>query len=113
MDEELCIPATGRVVLTYESENLSGVLQNKLLLNTAYVTPLKQEWDGTVSEGNLTTYKTPYSDALTQSVRNSAQIVASYGGMTSSVKTVKEQGAANQANSEAEINYITLWAQIR
>ena len=47
---------------------------------------------GTVSEGNLTTYTTPYSSEFTQSVRNSAQIVASYGGMTSSMKTVKEAG---------------------
>ncbi len=113
VDEELCIPASGRVVLTYESENLSGVLQNKLLLNTAFVTPLKQNWDGTASEGNLTTYSTPYSEEFTQSVRNSAQIVASYGGMTSSMKTVKEVGTSNQANSEAEINYITVYDKER
>lgn len=113
VDEELCVPATGRVVLTYESENLSGVLQNKLLLNTAFVTPLKQKWDGSVSEGNLTTYATPYSNDFTRSVRNSAQIVASYGGMTTSGKTVTEWGTTNSADSESETNFITIWEKER
>lgn len=112
-DEELCIPATGRVVLKYESENLSGVLQNKLLRNIAFVTPLKQVWDGSVSEGNLTNYTTPYSNEYTQSVRNSAQIVASYGGMTTSTKTVREKASSVSAKSDAETNFITLFEKER
>ncbi len=109
VDEEFCIPTGGRVSLNYETENLDNALINKLLINTTYVTPLQQKWNGTANEGNVVNWTTPYDPSVTMSVRNSTQIVASSGGATTSNKKIKQRdNSQNYTDSEKATNWITL-----
>ena len=109
VDKELCIPTGGSVSLNYETKNLTNRLVNKLLINTAFVTPLQQQWEGNANEGNVVNRTTPFSTDMTKSVRNSTQIAASYGGESTSTKEVKQRDkGSNKTTSENPTNWITL-----
>lgn len=102
------IPENGSGVLTLETKNLSNNLDNKVFVNTSYLTPMRQTWDGSVNKGNMTTL-----DAQGQgdrpTVRNSSLVTTSYGYSTSSTKSVCQTDApSNGANSNQSPNYILL-----
>lgn len=114
-DNSMGIPAGGHVSLTIQTPPLLaqlGVLSNQISNNYAYVTPLNQKWDGNTNRGSVVSdLMTPWGAGDTgKSVRSNAMVVSTYGGSTTSIKTVEEKGNLNNhANSNGEPrDYITV-----
>ena len=109
-DRAMCIPSGGEVELTYTTKYIMGVLFNAVKVNYAYLTPLSQTWEGGAQHGNRVDFPSPYSDGdHSQSVTSNDQIIASYGGSTTSIKAIREkENAANAARSTDNPNYITV-----
>lgn len=108
-DETMAIPENGYSLLTLSTNNTTGILENKQFINTSFVTPMVQVWDGTANKGNVTTLKTPFGNGAMPSVRNSAPVTTSYGYVTGASKQVTEVGnSENTAACTGEPNYIVL-----
>ena len=108
-DETMAIPENGYSLLTLSTSNPTGILENKQFINTSFVTPMAQVWDGTANKGNVVTLETPFGNGAMPSVRNSAPITTSYGYVTGSSKQVTEVGNPdNTAACTGEPNYIVL-----
>ena len=108
-DETMAIPENGYSLLTLSTNNPTGILENKQFINTSFVTPMAQVWDGTANKGNVVTLETPFGNGERPSVRNSAPVTTSYGYVTGSSKQVTEVGNPdNTAACTEEPNYIVL-----
>ncbi len=108
-DKAMAIPESGKSVLTLSTDNPSNILENKQLVNTAFITPIAQVWDNTTNKGNVTTLNTPYGDGEMSTVRNSSPITLSYGYVTASSKSITEAGnPGNNASCADDKNYIVL-----
>ena len=108
-DSKMSIPENGSSELTLSTYNSTNTLENKQFINTCFVTPLTQIWDGTANKGNVVKLDTPFADGELPTVRNSAPVTTSYGYVTSSSKRVAE--ADNPDNTAActdETNFIVL-----
>lgn len=108
-DSTMSIPENGSSELTLSTYNSTNTLENKQFINTCFVTPLTQIWDGTANKGNVVKLDTPFADGELPTVRNSAPVTTSYGYVTSSSKRVAE--ADNPDNTAActdETNFIVL-----
>jgi len=105
LNPDFVIPAGGDVTVKL-STKIFGTWANKVYYNNAYLTPLTQVYDDTrVSQGNHLLYGV----GLDPTVRNSAQITAAYGYVTSSEKRIREIGnETNCASSKDEKNWIFL-----
>ena len=105
LNPNITIPAGGEVTVKL-STKIFGTWANKVYYNNAYLTPLTQIYDDTrVSQGN----HLEFGVGLDPSVRNSAQITAAYGYVTSSEKRIREIGnETNCASSKDEKNWIFL-----
>ena len=91
-DETMAIPENGYSLLTLSTNNPTGILVNKQFINTSFVTPMAQVWDGTANKGNVVTLVTPFGNGAMPSVRNSAPVTTSYGYVTGSSKQVTRWG---------------------
>ena len=108
-DETMGIPGSGSSRLLLSTNNPSGRLENKQFINTCFVTPIAQVWDGTTNKGNVVTLVTPFGNGAMPSVRNSAPVTTTYGYVTDSSKQVSEVGNPdNTAACTEEPNYIVL-----
>lgn len=108
-DSKMSIPENGSSELTLSTYNSTNTLENKQFINTCFVTPLTQIWDGTANKGNVVKLDTPFADGELPTVRNSAPVTTSYGYVTSSSKRIAE--ADNPDNTAActdETNFIVL-----
>ena len=103
--EFLLIPSYGSVTMELSTKNY-GTWENKVYYNNAYLTPNIQSYDPElVSQGNHLLF----GDEQRPSVRNSAQITAAYGYVTTSEKRIREIGnETNCASSKDEKNWIFL-----
>ncbi len=103
--QQYVIPAGGYVYVDLSTKNY-GTWANKVYYNNAYLTPNKQTYDETkVSQGNHLLF----GNAFDPTVRNSNQITAAYGYVTSSEKRIREIGnETNCASSRDEKNWIFL-----
>ena len=107
--KEMAIPEGGKGVLKLSTKRIDSEVENRQFVNTAYITPLTQTWDGGTNKGNMTTLTTPFADNALPSVRNSAPVTTTYGYMTSSSIRITEAGnPANTAASTDDPNYIVL-----
>lgn len=107
-DDVFGIPAGGKGVLTLETEKATTSLENKVFINTCFITPMTQVWDGTTNKGNMTDMDA-WGDGTRPSVRNSAPVTTSYGYATGSLKSVHQTDAPeNYAASNDAQNYIVL-----
>ena len=101
------IPEDGRLEMTVHTKYDSTSLVNTVYINSAYLTPVFQKWDGTVAYGNLTTYTTAFTgDESLDTVRNSAPVTVTYGYATSSEKSVTQGN--HMAYASGDPNYIIL-----
>ena len=108
-DSAMSIPEYGNSTLTLSTYNSTNLLQNKQFVNTCFVTPLAQIWDGTANKGNVVDLETPFGEGALPTVRNSAPVTISYGYVTSSAKRVFETDKPdNAAVCTDETNYIVL-----
>ena len=108
-DKAMGLPAGGMVKLAVGTQNLRGGNENHVYINCAYLTPLGRPWEELPNVGSKVDYRTPYSDAMVNSVRGSAPVTASFGGSTSSIKHIEEKLApANTTHSDAADNTITV-----
>ena len=108
-DSAMSIPEYGNSTLTLSTYNSTNLLQNKQFVNTCFVTPLAQIWDGTANKGNVVDLETPFGEGALPTVRNSAPVTTSYGYVTSSAKRVFETDEPdNAAACTDETNYIVL-----
>ena len=105
LNPDITIPADGNVTVKL-STKIFGTWANKVYYNNAYLAPLTQSYDETrVSQGNHTIFGVGNDP----SVRNSAQITAAYGYVTSSEKRIREIGnETNNASSRDTTNWIFL-----
>jgi len=105
LNPELTISSDGYANVRL-STKIFGTWANKVYYNNAYLTPLTQTYDETrVSQGNHVLF----GEQQEPSVRNSAQITAAYGYVTSSEKRVSEIGnEENSASSKDVQNWIFL-----
>ena len=94
----------GSGILRLSTRNTGTDIYNKTYYNNCYITPEEQSYDGSiVNQGSQTEWKGK------PSVYNRAQILVTYGDMTSSVKRVKEiENPENWAASDEEKNSILL-----
>jgi len=101
ISESRLIDAGGKVDISLSTKNF-GAWSNKVYYNNAVLTPNTQEFDSSlISRGNFVYFG---EDNL-PSVRNSAQITAAYGYVTSSEKRVFEVGnETNSASSRGDNN---------
>ncbi len=107
--KEMAIPAGGKGVLTVSTARSDSVVENRQFVNTAFITPTFQTWDGRTNKGNMTTLDTPFTEGPLPTVRNSAQVATTYGYMTSSNKRVTETAhPENTAGCTDDPNYIAL-----
>lgn len=104
--KELAIPEYGKGVLTLSTKRDDAEIENRQFLNTAYITPVYQTWEGNPSKGNQTTLATPYTEGEMPSVRNSAPITTTYGYMTSSGNSISN--GTSTASSTDDPNFIVL-----
>ena len=103
------IPAGGTGVLTLETKRADNTLENKVFVNTCFLTPMAQSWDNTTNRGNVTVLDGVFGENNMSSVRNSAPVTTAYGFVTSSRKSVAEKGKpGNTAACDATPNYIVL-----
>ena len=103
------IPAGGTGVLTLETKRADNNLENKVFVNTCFLTPMAQSWDNTTNRGNVTVLDGVFDKDDMSSVRNSAPVTTAYGFVTSSRKSVAEKGKpGNTAACDATPNYIVL-----
>lgn len=103
------IPAGGTGVLTLETKRADNTLENKVFVNTCFLTPMAQSWDNTTNRGNVTVLDGVFGKDGMPSVRNSAPVTTAYGFVTSSRKSVAEKGKpGNTAACDATPNYIVL-----
>ena len=108
-DSTMSIPENGSSDLTLSTYNSTNLLENKQYINTCFVTPLTQIWDGTANKGNVVKLDTPFADGELPSVRNSAPVTTTYGYVTSSSKRVAEaDDPDNTAACTDETNFIVL-----
>ena len=108
-DKAMGLPAGGMVKLAVGTQNLRGGNENHVYINCAYLTPLERPWEELPNVGSKVDFQTPYSDAMTNSVRGSAPVTASFGGSTSSTKHIEEKLApTNTTHSDAADNTITV-----
>ena len=102
------IPGRCSGILTIDTKDLTNNLENKTYVNTSFLTPMSQTWDGTVNKGNMTTLDAQ-SQGERPTVRNSAPVTTSYGYTTSSLKSVfQTDDPSNASNSNQTPNYIVL-----
>ena len=107
--DRFSIPAGGRGVLTLRTKNATNVLENRQFLNTCFITPLSQSWDGRTNKGNVVDLETPFHEGALPSVRNSAPVTTAFGYITSSEKQVAEvERPENTAASKSTPNFIVL-----
>lgn len=103
------IPAGGTGVPTLETKRSDNKLENKVFVNTCFLTPMAQSWDNTTNRGNVTVLDGVFGEDNMSSVRNSAPVTTAYGFVTSSRKSVAEKGKpGNTAACDATPNYIVL-----
>ncbi len=103
------IPAGGTGVLTLETKRADNNLENKVFVNTCFLTPMAQSWDNTTNRGNVTVLDGVFGKDDMPSVRNSAPVTTAYGFVTSSRKSVAEkEKPGNTAACDATPNYIVL-----
>ena len=103
------IPAGGTGVLTLETKRSDNKLENKVFVNTCFLTPMAQSWDNTTNRGNVTVLDGVFGKDGMPSVRNSAPVTTAYGFVTSSRKSVAEKGKpGNTAACDETPNYIVL-----
>lgn len=103
------IPAGGTGVLTLETKRADNNLENKVFVNTCFLTPMAQSWDNTTNRGNVTVLDGVFDKDDMSSVRNSAPVTTAYGFVTSSRKSVAEkEKPGNTAACDATPNYIVL-----
>ena len=103
------IPAGGTGVPTLETKRSDNKLENKVFVNTCFLTPMAQSWDNTTNRGNVTVLDGVFGKDGMPSVRNSAPVTTAYGFVTSSRKSVAEKGKpGNTAACDATPNYIVL-----
>lgn len=108
MDAQFGIPGKCSGILTLDTKDPTNNLENKTYVNTSFLTPMSQTWDGTVNKGNLTTLDAQ-SQGERPTVRNSAPVTTSYGYTTSSLKSVfQTDDPSNATNSNRTPNYIVL-----
>ncbi len=109
LSDYFAIPAGGRVELTLNTKNPTNVLENNQFLNTCFITPLSQSWDGRTNKGNVVDLETPFHEGALPSVRNSAPVTTAFGYITSSEKQVTEvEHPENTAASKSTPNFIVL-----
>lgn len=103
------IPAGGTGVLTLETKRADDTLENKVFVNTCFLTPMAQSWDNTTNRGNMTVLDDVFGEDDMPSVRNSAPVTTAYGFVTSSRKSVAEKEKPDYtAVCDATPNYIVL-----
>ena len=108
-DEAFSIPAGGTGVLTLQTKRTDGALENKVFVNSCFITPMSQTWDNTTNKGNVTTLDDVFGEDNKPTVRNSAPVTTAYGYVTSSLKSVEEKdNPNNKATSNESPNYIVL-----
>ena len=103
------IPAGGSGVLTVHTRRTDNLLENKVFVNTCFITPMSQTWDNTTNKGNMTTLDDVFGENNKPTVRNSAPVTTAYGYVTSSLKSVEEKADPNnKATCNETPNYIVL-----
>ncbi len=103
------IPAGGSSVVTVHTRRTDNQLENKVFVNTCFITPMSQTWDNTTNKGNMTTLDDVFSEDNKPTVRNSAPVTTAYGYVTSSLKSVEEKAdTSNKATCNETPNYIVL-----
>lgn len=108
-DPVFAIPPWGSGTLTVDTKRVDKTLENKVFVNTCYITPMSQTWDNTTNKGNMTTLHDVFGEDNKPTVRNSAQVTTSYGYVTSSLKSVEEKdNPENSTTCNTNPNYIVL-----
>ena len=109
LNSTMAIPVGGYGAITYYTENYPSVITNKTYINSAYLTPMIQTWDGNTNIGNYTESGPIAELEGLASVRNSAPVTVSNGYATTSNKTITENdNQANTASSTGERNFIVI-----
>lgn len=109
LNSTMAIPVGGYGAVTYYTENYPSVITNKTYINSAYLTPMIQTWDGNTNIGNYTESGPTAELEGLASVRNSAPVTVSNGYATTSNKTITENdNQANTASSTGERNFIVI-----
>ena len=109
LNSTMAIPVGGYGSVTYYTENYPSVITNKTYINSAYLTPMIQTWDGNTNIGNYTESGPTAELEGLASVRNSAPATVSNGYATTSSKTITENDdQANTASSTGERNFIVI-----
>ena len=109
LNSTMAIPVGGYGAVTYYTENYPSVITNKTYINSAYLTPMIQTWDGNTNIGNYTESGPTAELEGLASVRNSAPATVSNGYATTSSKTITENDdQANTASSTGERNFIVI-----
>ncbi len=109
MNSTMAIPVGGYGSVTYYTENYPSVITNKTYINSAYLTPMIQTWDGNTNIGNYTESGPTVELEGLASVRNSAPVTVSNGYATTSSKTITENdNPSNTASSTRERNFIVI-----
>ncbi len=105
LSDRLLIPSYGTFIVNLSTKNF-GTWENKVYYNNAYLTPNEQVYNSElVSQGNHLLF----GDDKDPSVRNTAQITAAYGYVTTSEKRIREIGnETNCASSKDDKNWIFL-----
>ncbi len=105
ISNRLLIPSYGSMTVNLSTKNF-GTWENKVYYNNAYITPNEQVYNSElVSQGNHLLF----GDDKDPSVRNTAQITAAYGYVTTSEKRIREIGnETNCASSKDDKNWIFL-----
>lgn len=107
-DDLFGIPSDCTGILSVETANVSNQLENRVFVNTCFLTPLEQVWDGTTNKGNITDLDA-WGEGQQPAVRNSAPVTTSYGYTTGSLKSVfQTNDPSNATNSSRTPNYIVL-----
>lgn len=108
-DVRFGIPGGGCGVLTLDTKRVDKTLENKVFVNTCFITPMSQTWDNTTNKGNMTTLDDVFGEDNKPTVRNSAPVTTAYGYVTSSLKSVEEKADPNnKATCNETPNYIVL-----
>lgn len=108
-DPRFGIPAGGTATLTLKTKRPDDGLENKVFVNSCFITPMSQTWDNTTNKGNMTTLNDVFGEDNKPTVRNSASVTTAYGYVTSSLKSVEEKvNPSNKATCNESPNYIVL-----
>lgn len=105
---EFGIPQDCSGILTLDTKDPTNNLENRVYVNSCFITPMSQVWDGTASKGNMTTLDAQ-DEGEKPTVRNSAPVTTSYGYTTSSLKSVSQaDDPSNATDCNSTPNYIVL-----